>query len=104
MVTGERIAEWLSRLVRIPSVTPVQAGPRAGVPGEACIAEQVARWFAEFGGEVEREEVFPGRPNLYAIWRGRTERWAAIDVHLDTVGVEQMLGDSFSGKIEEGKV
>jgi acetylornithine deacetylase/succinyl-diaminopimelate desuccinylase-like protein len=104
VVTGDRIAEWLSRLVRIPSVTPVQAGPRAGVPGEARIAAQVAGWFREFGGEVALEEVFPERPNVYGIWRGRSERWAAVDVHLDTVGVEQMLGDPFSGRIDGGSV
>jgi len=104
VITGERLAEWLSRLVRIPSVNPAQAGPKAGVPGEAALAAAVREWFQEFGGEVDGEEVYPGRPNVYGIWRGRSDRWMAVDVHLDTVGVEQMEGDPFSGEIRAGRV
>ena len=41
MMSGNRLAEWLSRLVQIPSVAPDQAGPRAGVPGEVCVSRGV---------------------------------------------------------------
>jgi acetylornithine deacetylase/succinyl-diaminopimelate desuccinylase-like protein len=101
---GLRAAEWLSRLVQIPSVTPVQAGPRAGAPGEAAIAAALAGWFAELGGQVELEEVLPGRPSVYGVWRGRTDAWVAVDVHTDTVGVEQMTGEPFAGEIRDGRV
>ncbi|MCL5998839.1 MAG: M20/M25/M40 family metallo-hydrolase [Chloroflexi bacterium] len=104
MITGEQLAQWLSRLVQIPSVSPHQAGPRAGVTGEARIANAVAGWFAEYGGHVYRDEVMPGRPNIYAVWHGRSDRWIAVDVHMDTVGVEQMTGDPFSGRIADGRV
>lgn len=104
MISKQRLADWLSRLVQIPSVSPDHAGPRAGVTGEARLAAEVARWFGELGGEVEVEEVLPGRPNVYGIWRGRSERWLAVDVHLDTVGVEQMTGNPFDGKIADGRV
>ncbi|GIK42282.1 MAG: acetylornithine deacetylase [Chloroflexota bacterium] len=104
MVTGQQLAEWLSRLVQIPSVSPEQAGPRAGVPGEARLAAEVTRWFQAFGGEVHRHEVLPERPNIYGLWRGRSDRWLAVDVHMDTVGVEQMLGNPFSGLIQAGRV
>jgi acetylornithine deacetylase/succinyl-diaminopimelate desuccinylase-like protein len=103
-ITDEQLTAWLARLVRIPSVTPTQAGPRAGAPGEARLAEALAGWFRDLGGEVYLEEVLPGRPNVYGIWRGRTERWAALDVHMDTVGVEQMPGDPFSGEVRDGRV
>jgi acetylornithine deacetylase/succinyl-diaminopimelate desuccinylase-like protein len=103
-VPGSQLAEWLSRIVQIPTVTPEQAGSRSGEPGEARLAAQVARWFQQFGAEVFCDEVLPGRPNVCGIWRGRTERWAALDVHMDTVGVEQMLGDPFSGRIQDGRV
>jgi len=79
-------------------------GPRAGVPGEANLATEVTRWFQEFGGDVHREDILPDRPNIYGIWRGRSDRWAAVDVHMDTVGVEQMKGDPFSGSINNGRV
>jgi acetylornithine deacetylase/succinyl-diaminopimelate desuccinylase-like protein len=104
LVTDEQLADWLARLVRIPSVNPAQAGPRAGAPGEARLAEALAGWFGDLGGEVHVEEVLPGRPNVYGIWRGRTERWAALDVHMDTVGVEQMSGDPFGGEVRNGRV
>ena len=102
--TNEQLAAWLKRLVNIPSVTPEQAGPRAGAPGEARLAEALAGWFRELGGDVYVEEVLPGRPNVYGIWRGRGAGWAALDVHMDTVGVEQMLGDPFGGELRDGRV
>jgi acetylornithine deacetylase/succinyl-diaminopimelate desuccinylase-like protein len=104
MLTGDRLAAWLSRLVQVPSVSPDHPGTRAGVTGEAKLAEAVAGWFRDLGGEVYQEEVLPGRPNTYGIWRGRSDRWVAVDVHLDTVGVEQMVGDPFSGQVSDGRV
>lgn len=99
MIDGTRLAEWLGRLVQIPSVTPDQGGE-----GEGKLASQVADWFAQLGGEVHRHEVWPGRPNIYGIWRGRTQRWLAVDVHMDTVGVAQMTDEPFDGRIEQGRV
>ena len=99
-----QLADWLSRLVQIPSVTPEQAGPRSGEPGEAAMAAAVANWFAQFGGEVQRHEVLPGRSSVYAIWRGRSERWLGVDAHTDTVGVEQMTDPPFDGRIADGRV
>lgn len=104
MAAGARAAEWLSRLVRIPSVSPAQAGPRSGTPGEALLGKQVASWFREFGGEVHVHEAAPGRSNVYGIWRGGSEGWAAVDVHMDTVGVEQMTVEPFSGDIRDERV
>jgi len=98
------IETWLSRLVQIPSVSPAQAGPRAGIPGEGALATQLADWFQTFGAQVQIEEVFPGRPNLYAIWPGKSDRWIAAEVHTDTVGVEQMSGDPFDGALRDGRL
>ncbi len=102
--TNLPIAEWLSRLVQIPSVTPDQAGPRAGQSGEAAMAAALAGWFAAFGGQVEWHEVLPGRSSVYATWRGATDRWLAVDAHTDTVGVEQMSDPPFDGRIADGRV
>jgi acetylornithine deacetylase/succinyl-diaminopimelate desuccinylase-like protein len=85
-------------------VTPEQAGPRSGAPGEARLAEAIAGWFGALGGEVVVDEVLPDRPNIYGIWRGRGAGWAALDVHMDTVGVEQMAGDPFLGDVRDGRV
>ena len=102
--TGAQMAAWLSRLVQIPSVSPDQAGPRCGQPGEARLAAAVAGWFAALGGEVHTEDVLPHRPNVYGVWRGESDRWLAVDVHLDTVSVEGMTGDPFDGRIAQGRV
>jgi acetylornithine deacetylase/succinyl-diaminopimelate desuccinylase-like protein len=104
MVETQRIVEWLQRLVHIPSVGPRNAGPRSGAIDEGRIAAQVAIWFETLGGEVEREDVYPGRPNTYGIWRGQSDRWIAVDVHIDTVGIETMIGDPFDGRLENGRV
>jgi acetylornithine deacetylase/succinyl-diaminopimelate desuccinylase-like protein len=64
----------------------------------------VTRWFQAFGGEVQTHEVLPNRPNIYGLWRGQSDRWLAVDIHMDTVGVEQMLDDPFSGLIQDGRV
>lgn len=103
-VETQKITEWLSRLVQIPAVGPANAGPRAGVAGEARLANQLSTWFQDFGATVEQEDVFPGRPNVYALWRGSTDRWIAVDVHMDTVGVETMEGDPFDGRVADGRV
>jgi len=97
-------AEWLSQLVHIPSVTPAQAGPQSGEGGEGVIAKAIAHWFNRLGGDVVLEEVLPGRPNVYGLWPGESDEWLAVDVHVDTVGVEQMTDEAFSGAIVDGKV
>jgi acetylornithine deacetylase/succinyl-diaminopimelate desuccinylase-like protein len=104
MVETQRIVEWLTRLVQIPSVGPVNAGVRSGACSEARLAEQVAAWFTAFGAQVETEEVYAGRPNVYGVWRGAGERWLAVDTHLDTVGVETMEGNPFDGRVADGRV
>ena len=104
MITAESLALWVSKLVQIPSVTPVQAGPRSGAPGEEQIAAQISDWFTALGGQVYSEEVEAGRPSIYGIWRGASDRWIGVDVHTDTVGVEQMVGDPFDGRIADGRV
>lgn len=104
MIPTDRIIDWLQRTVQIPSVGPENAGQRSGDSSEARLAEFLADAFAEFGGEVHSEDVRPGRPNVYAIWRGTSDRWLAVDVHMDTVSVETMQGDPFDGRVADGRV
>jgi len=102
--TGQSIAALLSEMVRIPSVNPMHHGPRSGTVAEADMANWVAERAAALGAEVELDEIEPGRPNVYARFPGRTGRMLAVDVHLDTVGVEHMEGDPFDGRVSEGRV
>ncbi len=103
-VEGARIAEILGELVRVPSVNPAQEGARSGRGGEAAMARLVADWFQSLGAEVTLDEVAPDRPNVYGVWEGKTDRWSGLDTHMDTVGVEQMTGDPFSGQVADGRV
>jgi acetylornithine deacetylase/succinyl-diaminopimelate desuccinylase-like protein len=101
---GTELAGWVARFVRVPSVNPAQAGPRAGEPGEAAMAQALADTAAELGAEVTFDEVLPGRPNVYARFAGTTDEVVGVDVHLDTVGVEHMTGDPFDPVVVDGRL
>jgi acetylornithine deacetylase/succinyl-diaminopimelate desuccinylase-like protein len=101
---SRRRAELLAELVAINSVNPGHAGERSGPGGEAALAEDLAARSESLGGQVTLDEAEPGRPNLYALFPGRSDRTVAVDVHLDTVGVEHMEGDPFDGRIADGRV
>lgn len=99
------LAAWVSRLVQIPSVNPIQDGPSCGVPGELALATFLAARFDELGAsEVVLDEVLPDRPNVYGLFPGRTDRLVVLDVHTDTVTVENMTDPPFDGRIEGGAV
>ncbi len=107
-VTADQLAESVARLVRIPSVNPLQAGPistAAGSDGERAVAEHLADRFDALGAvEVVLHDVLDGRPNVYGFFPGRTERLVVLDVHTDTVTVEHMTDPPFDGRIEGGRV
>ncbi|MEV5593656.1 M20/M25/M40 family metallo-hydrolase [Streptomyces sp. NPDC052496] len=102
------LAESVAELVRIPSVNPLQAGPRAeehGPVGEGALALRLAERFDAYGAdEVVLDEVLPGRPNVYGRFPGRSERLVVLDVHTDTVSVEHMTDPPFDGRVEDGSV
>lgn len=99
-----RAIELLGQLIAIPSVNPLQAGPRSGPGGEEAMATWMAEATADLGADVTVDEVEPGRPNVYAAFDGGYDRTIAVDVHLDTVGVEHMTDEPFDGRHAEGKV
>jgi acetylornithine deacetylase/succinyl-diaminopimelate desuccinylase-like protein len=103
--SGETLARWVSDMVQIPSVNPLHGGPHAGVVGEAAFAMALADWFTEVGASrVELDDVLDGRPNVYGWFPGRTDRLVVLDVHTDTVTVENMIEPPFDGRIEDGHV
>ncbi len=105
-IPSERMVAWLSQMVQIPSINPDGGEPISDESwvGEGKMGTFVAQAFADLGGDVEFEEVLPGRHNVYGRWAGRSERWVVLDVHMDTVGVEQMTDPPFDGRVEDGKV
>ena len=99
-----RRVERLAEAVGINSVNPGQAGERSGDSTEEALAQWVADRADALGASVTLDEVEPGRPNVYAEFPGRSDTVVAVDVHLDTVGVEHMTDDPFDGRVEGGKV
>lgn len=107
-LTDQALAESVAELVRIPSVNPLHAGPRAeecGPIGEGALALRLAERFDRCGAdEVVLDEVLPSRPNVYGRFAGRSDRLVVLDVHTDTVTVEHMTDPPFDGRIEHGSV
>ena len=107
-VTPQQLAESVASLVRIPSVNPLHTGPiatAAGPIGERAIAEHLAARFGELGAtEVILDDVLDGRPNVYGLFPGHSERLVVLDVHTDTVTVEHMTDPPFDGRVEDGHV
>eukprot|EP00903_Cladosiphon_okamuranus_P003865 g3863.t1 len=69
------------------------------------MADFLANWLEDIGASVTLEEIHPRRPNLIARFTpldGRPR--ILLGPHLDTVGVENMTIDPFSGKLEDGKI
>ena len=98
-------ANLLTKMVQINSVNPLQAGERSGPGGEAEFAYWLKDQVESAGAsEVVLDEVAPDRPNVYARFDGQGEGHVAIDVHIDTVGIEHMTGDPLDGRIEGGRV
>ena len=83
LIAHEVLSSWLSRLVQIPSVTPVQASARSGMTGEAQIALAVGGWFKALGGEVHLDECVSARPSVYGIFPGNTDQWLSSGCKAD---------------------
>lgn len=106
-VPTDRLVHWVQQLVRIPSVNPMQTGPKAlaaGPIGERALALSVADSFAGLAGDVELQDIEGERPNVYGFFHGRTERLVVLDVHTDTVTVEHMTDPPFDGRVQDGKI
>lgn len=104
-INRDQLARAVAELVRIPSVNPLHAGPRAGEPGETRLARHLALRFAEVGAdEVVLDPVVDGRLNIYARFDGHSDRLVVLDIHTDTVTVEHMTDDPFDGRIDDGCV
>ncbi len=101
-IDPDQITADLQALVRINSVNP---GLVEGAPGEG----EVANWLAETcrarGFEVQLQETAPGRPNVIARWSGSGGgRSLLLTGHTDVVSTENMQGNPFDARIEDGKL
>ena len=98
------VTSLLQDLIRIPSVNP-DAVPNAPYSGEAKMAAHLAPLLTDWGFKVTLEEVLPERPNLIARAPGSNERpRILLGPHLDTVAIDGMTIEPFSGEEREGKI
>ncbi|MBT3336349.1 MAG: ArgE/DapE family deacylase [Anaerolineae bacterium] len=89
-------------LVRINSTNPLLS-PEG--KGEADIAAYVADRLGEMGLDVKRSEIAPGRWNVVGTLKGMGGgRSLLLNAHMDTVGVDGMTSDPFSGELREGRI
>ena len=98
------VTSLLQDLIRIPSVNP-DAVPNAPYSGEAKMTAHLAPLLTNWGFKVTLEEVLPERPNLIARAPGSNERpRILLGPHLDTVAIDGMTIEPFSGEEREGKI
>ena len=97
----EELEKLLSDLVSINSINPDLV---PGSPGEAEIANYIARWLERAGLEVDLIESVAGRPNVVGIARGSGGgRTLLLNGHMDTVGVAGMT-DGHTPRVEAGRL
>ena len=99
-----QVARLLADLVHIDSaVTSTEQANRERT--EERMAEFLSDRLRQIGMTVERQEVFPGRPNLIAHWRERTGgNRLVLEAHMDTVTVEGMTVEPFAAEVRGGRI
>lgn len=94
----------LQELIRIPSVNP-DSSHGQGATGEKACAEWVGSFLEQCGAEVTFEDVRPDRPNVIGRFPGPNDvPGILLAPHTDTVSVQEMSIDPFSGELREGKI
>ncbi len=95
----------LSDLVACASVNPGEHAHTAPPYGEAGMADYLATWLQQRGGEVHHQAVLPGRPNVWGRFPGRdASRTVLLDAHTDTVSHDGMIIDPFAPTVREGRL
>jgi len=94
--------ELLREMVRIESINATISGR---VAPEAELGAYMERVAAGWGLATQRLSVGEDSFNLL-VWREANPAapWLLMESHLDTVGVEGMIGDPFGGRVEQGRL
>ena len=101
-IDRQALIQTLSDLVRINSINP-SLSPQG--KGEAEIGAYVADSLSSLGLEVTTYEIEPGRVNAVGILKGSGAGPSLLlNAHMDTVGVDGMLGDPFDPELREGRM
>lgn len=99
VTTAGRATTILKDLVAIESVNPFYPG---GARGEAAMAAYLDALFRRLGLTPERQEVLPGRENVWARLEAPNARGTLLlEAHMDTVTLEP-VGASMLDPVERG--
>jgi succinyl-diaminopimelate desuccinylase len=81
-IDRDELARFARDLIRIPSVYR----PEEAEGNEERVARFLANYLKREGFEVHTEEVAPGRPNVWAVWKGeRSGKTLLLEAHTDVV-------------------
>jgi succinyl-diaminopimelate desuccinylase len=100
----QRVTGLLADLVRIRSaIASTEQANRDRA--EEHVAEFLTVHLETMGMKVDRQEVYPGRPNLMAHWPGQgSGKKLVLSAHMDTVTTEGMTIDPLGAEIREGRL
>lgn len=96
------VVDILVSMVSIDSVNPWIGGEQGG---ESRLADYLAFVATHLGFSPRRLPVGDRGENLLVVYeRGGDRPWTLFDSHMDTVGVERMVGDPFGAVIRDGRL
>lgn len=94
------VVDLAAELVRIPSINPAGGSADSNLFGEAAIAGKVKSLLRQAGAsEVLSTYPIPGRPNVTAFFNAGADKTLLFEAHLDTVPVDGMTIEPFSGEV-----
>jgi len=97
--------ELLTKLVQCPSVNPGDLKTFTPPYGEEALANLLAEHLKKMGGDVFVHEVLPGRPNIWAHFKGKdSSRTILLDAHTDTVSHLNMIVKPFGAEVRDGRL
>lgn len=96
-----KVIDIARELVRIPSVNPAYD---ASSPGEGGVVAWLRDWAQKHGIDCHTEAVFPGRENLFMTIENGPGPRLMFNGHTDTVSIEGMEIEPFSGEVRDGRL
>ncbi len=103
-INSRDLTGLVSQLVQIPSISWGPAGEQMGGRFEADMVQFLTDYFGRAGVSTELQEAAPGRHNVLATIPGAGPKSLVLDAHLDTVPVENMEIEPFSGEVRDGRL
>lgn len=96
-----KVIDIARELIRIPSVNPAYD---ASSPGEGGVVAWLRDWARRHEIDCHTEAVLPGRENLFMTIENGRGPSLMLNGHTDTVSIEGMEIEPFSGDVRDGRL